>query len=191
MATLDGDYGSIDPSGVSMWPTAMRYGVIAGVLSMILGLIMHLTGMVDMAAAAGGEGAGVGGMIQSIVGYAIWIGAVVMAVKYHRDSELGGYITFGRAFGTGFVTSLVMGVIGAVWTFVFFKFIAGDALDAIKEAAMENMSGDEVDVAGGMMDAMMSPGAMAGFAIAGSLIVGAILSLIVAAIMKKENPNTI
>ena len=72
-----------------------------------------------------------------------------------------------------------------------FKFIAGDALEAIKEATMENMSGDETDAVGGMMDAMMSPGAMAGFAIAGSLIVGAILSLIVAAIMKKENPNTI
>ena len=190
MATLDGDYNSIDPSNVSMWPTALRYGGIAAAILIILGLVMHLSGMVDYAAAAAGE-TGAASIIQNIITYAVWIGSVVMAIKFHRDQELGGYISFGRAFGEGFATSLIMGLITAVWTYIFFSFIAGDALEMMMEGALESMSDSEADAAGGILSTMMSPGVMAGMAFGGTIVLGAIISLIAGAVMKKENPNSI
>lgn len=191
MATLDGDYGMIDPSDVSIWPTALRYGGIAAIIMIILGLIMHLTGMADYAAAGAGEGGGAAGIIQNIVTYGTWIGAIVLAIKYHRDQELGGYINYGRAFGEGFATSLILALITMVWTYVFFSFIASDALEIMKEAALENMSEDEAEAAGGFIGAMMSPGAMTGIVFVSTLVGGVIISLIAAAVLKKENPNSI
>jgi len=181
MATLDDNY--IDPADVSFWPTAIRYGGIAGVILIAFGLLMHLTGMTDYS----GQG-GATTWIQNIVTYGVWIGGIVMAVKYHRDQELGGFVSFGRAFGLGLVTALIMGIIGALWTYIFFSFIAPEAIDMIMEAAMENMPEGQAEATEGMMSAMMSPGAMTIWMIVGSLVGGGIISLIVAAIMKREQP---
>jgi len=182
MATLDDNF--IEPSEVSLWPTALRYGGIAAVILIAMALVMHLTGMVDYAAQGGGSYA----WISSILKYVIWTAALVMAIKYHRDNELGGFISFGRGFGVAFVTSLVIGLLSGIYTFLFFSFIAPEALDVMYEAAIENMPEDQAEAAGGMMEMMMSPIAMIFYSLFEAIFGGGIASLIVAAIMKRERP---
>ncbi len=184
MATLDDDYGYIDPSTVSPWSTALRYGGIAAAVLIIIGLLMYLTGMIDYEAA----GSGSGNWMANILNWAVWIGGIVMAIKFHRDSELGGFISFGRGFYTGFLTSLVMGVIGAIWTYVFFTFVAPETLDLMTQGAMDNMSEEEAEAAGDMMGMFMSPVFFSIVMVIGALIMGSIFSLIAAAIMKKDHP---
>ena len=184
MSTLDDDYGYIDPATVSPQSTALRYGGIAGVLLIIISLIMYLTGMVDYEATAQGAS----NWTANILNWAIWIGAIIMAMKFHRDKELGGYMTFGRGFYTGFLTSVVMGVIGAVWTYLFFSFVAPEVLDIMKEAAMDKMPEDQAEAAEGMMGMFMSSGFFAISMLIMTIVIGAIIASIASAVMKKEHP---
>jgi Protein of unknown function (DUF4199) len=185
MTTLDDPRRIVDPASVPVWPTAIKYGGILGAIGVVLGLVMYLTGMTDPENANPAVGGGIGclSIILTIVVY-------VLAVKKHRDVDLGGAISFGRAFGVGMATSLINGAISAVWGLLFNNLIAPDVMEKTREMMMEQAQpGQE-----GMMEAIANVTAspiMGPIAtLIGTLIIGAIISLIVGAIMKKEpGPN--
>jgi Protein of unknown function (DUF4199) len=187
MATLDDDFGYIDPATVSPWQTALRYGGIGAAILIILGLLIYLSGILDYEAIAAGESTA-GSWISNLINYGVTIGAIVMAIKYHKEKELGGYLSFGRGFYTGFATSVILGLAGAVWTYLFFGLIAPDVLEMMKEGAMSQMGEEQAEAAGGMMDMFMSPGSMSIFMFFGTLLAGALISLIASAVLKKEHP---
>lgn len=172
--------------------TAITYGALTGLVSIVIGLLSYLAGFSDPSKQQGAMG-----WINMLISYGVMIGGLVLAVRKHRDQELGGYITFGRAFGVGFLTMLVLGLISAVWTYVFFNFIATDMLELIKQSSIDRMvekQGMSVDQAEAAMNnpvtkSMMNPAAFTGFAFVGILFIGAIFALIVAAIMRKSPPE--
>lgn len=174
--------------------TAITYGALTGLVSIVIGLVSYLAGLSDPAKQQGAMG-----WINQLLSYGIMIGGLVLAVRKHRDQELGGFITFGRAFGVGFLTMLVLGLITAVWTYLFFNFIATDMLELIKQASIDRMvekQGMSVDQAEQAMNnpitkSMMNPVAFTGFALVGILFIGSIFALIVAAIMRKSPPEAV
>ena len=189
MSTLDNPNDYIDPSKVSAWPTASRYGLLAGLVLIVLALIVHLTGMVDYTNQSGGSN-----WIVNLLNWGITIAAIVLAVKQHRDSELGGFISFGRSFNVGFFVTLVIAVVSMVWGYVFFAFIEPGLIEEILEASREQMieqqgmSEEQAEQGLKMMSWMFTPFMMSLMGGIFSLIAGIIFSLIVGAIMKKEHP---
>jgi small-conductance mechanosensitive channel len=174
--------------------TAITYGALTGLVSIVIGLVSYLAGLSDPSKQQGALG-----WINQLLSYGIMISGLVLAVRKHRDQELGGYITFGRAFGVGFLTMLVLGLVTAIWTYVFFNFIATDMLELIQQASIDRMvekQGMSVDQAEAAMNnpvtkSMMNPVAFTGFAFVGILFIGAIFALIVAAIMRKSPPEAV
>jgi len=148
---------------------------------------MHLLGLNDFEAEAIGEPTLLGRLVQYL-SYAIWIGAIVMAIRAHK-TELGGYISFGRSFLTGFATILVMGLLSAVWTYFFFTILEPEALDILLEGALSQMPEDQAEEAEDYMKMIFTPGVMVGMVVLMSLIVGCIVSLIAGLIMKNDHPN--
>lgn len=189
MSTLDNPNDYIDPSKVSAWPSASRYGLLAGLLLVVLALLIHLAGIVDYTNQGGASN-----WIVNILNWGVTIGAIVLAVKQHRDEELGGFISFGRGFNVGFIVSLVIAAVSMIWGYVFFAFVEpgliGDILEASREQMMERqgMNEEQVEQAMGMMDWMFSPVAMSLMGGLFSLIAGIVFSLVVAGIMKKDHP---
>lgn len=187
MSTLDHPNQGVDPSTVSPWPTSSRYGLIGALILIVAGLGMYLGNMIDYT----GQDSSAN-WISNIVNWGIMIAVTVLAVKKHRDEELGGYISFGRAFQSGFFVNLVITLVTALWTFIFFSFVAPDLLDIILEASRDQMieqqglSGEDLDNAMGFVSWMFTPTMMTLFATFGTLIFGAILSVIVGLVMKKE-----
>ncbi|MCO6479165.1 MAG: DUF4199 domain-containing protein [Phaeodactylibacter sp.] len=191
MSTLDNPNDYVDPSKVSPWPTAGRYGLLAALILVVLGLVAHLTGMVDMTNQGGSSN-----WIINILNWGVTIGAIVLAVKQHRDEELGGFISFGRSFNVGFIVSLVIALISLVWGYIFFAFVEPGLIEEILEASREQMieqqgmSEEQAEQGLSMMSWMFTPFMMSLMGGIFSLIAGIIFSLIVGAIMKKENPAT-
>ncbi|HNE30365.1 MAG TPA: DUF4199 domain-containing protein, partial [Saprospiraceae bacterium] len=113
---------STNPANVSYRNTAVRYGAIWGGVSILLTLIAFLTntdpGMP--------ETSGMMKALYSVVGIGAAIWAVVMAIKQHRDRELGGSITLGRAIMVGLMAGLVAGAIGAVFMLLYTSVINPD-----------------------------------------------------------------
>lgn len=170
-----------DPSTVSVWPTALRYGGILGAIAVILGLVMYLGGLTDPENAQSGATIGLGCLsgIITIVG-------LVLAIKKHRDEDLGGAISLGRAIGVGTATALISGVINAVWGVILNNVIDPDMLERNREAMIEKAQPGQEEVTEMIAGIMTNPiiGPLATILI--SALVGLVLSLIIGAIMKKD-----
>jgi hypothetical protein len=121
--------------------------------------------------------------------YIPFIGFMFVAQKEYRD-QLGGFMTFGEGFLAGFLYSVFSAIILAVFIYLYFAILSPQiwqqVLDAQRDALQgKDLPGDQVDQA---MQLMQKFGIL--LAVAGILFVtpifGAIISLIGAAIFKKE-----
>ncbi len=186
MTTLDDPRRTVDPQSVSIWPTALRYGGILGGIAVVLGLIMYLTGLTEPEnqQSAGAMGLGCLSGIITIVG-------LVLAIKKHRDQDLGGAISLGRAIGVGTATAVISGVISAIWGVIQNNIIAPEIMEQTREAMIENAQPGQEELMETMANIMTNPviGPLA--TILGSAFLGLILSLIIGAIMKKDPAPTV
>lgn len=161
----------------------MTYGGIYGLAVMAFLLIMYFVGT-DMQS-----------RLPNLVQYVIQIIAIVLAVKSFRDHDLGGYIKYGRAVGTGVLTSLFGGLLISGFTVLLMYYIAPEMIDMIMSKARE-----QLEARGDMTEAqmeyglswtkkMMQPLPLFVFGIFGPVFVGFIMSLIVCVFLKREDSN--
>ena len=137
------------------------------------------------------------GWVQMLVGVVILFFPLTMAIKEYRDKELDGFISFGRAFKTGFVYALIISLLTLLFMIVFYNFIidydtfVANQIDITVQILKER----------GMSDADISKTLSKSPAFAstqwfsltlvflGTLIFNTIADLIVSAILKRNNPN--
>lgn len=184
MSTIDSPFH--ETPNVSNTQVALRFGVITTVVLIVYGLIGFVTGLTDPSKMSTAVS-----WINSLITYAVIIGGIVMAVRHHRDEDQKGFITFGKAFGTGFKTTLVICITQAIWLYVFMSFIAPDMMDqilqaSIDKAAEQGQDPEQVEAGMKMVSWMFTPPMMAAMAFITLTFMGTIFSLIVAAVMKKE-----
>ena len=187
MSTLDNPLMEQDQT-TSSTNIALRYGGIIALVMIVIGLLQYLTGMSDPENAQTPTA-----MIIGVLTFVVWIGGVVMAVRDYRQS-LGGFINFGQAFRTGFTTFLVIAAISAAWNFLFYSFIATDFLEKMldfMQYAMEDAGADDsaIDMMMGIYGRVYTPGGMTLMSLLGGTMMGAVVSLIIGAVMKKSAPE--
>lgn len=122
--------------------------------------------------------------------------AFVLAIKTHRDQDLGGYITFGRAFGVAFLTGLVIAAIGLVWSFLYMQFVDPSILETVAEATRQSMqdqgmSESDIEQAWGITSMFISAPAIALMGFIFTLFGTVIFGLIVAAVMRRNPPEVV
>ncbi len=184
MSTLDNPMYN-NNSNVPNTPIALRYGLIIAGVAIVYGLIMYVTGL----SVSGNEAVG---YLNSIISFGMLIVGIVLAVRQVRTLQ-GGFITFGKAFGTGFKTLAITSVIQTIWSILFMKFIAPDMMDQIMEMQRgkmeeQGLAPEAIDQTMQMMTWMQDPVMFSLIAIGSLLFIGVIIALIVAAVMKKEAP---
>ena len=121
--------------------------------------------------------------------YVFLITYMFLAQKEFKD-QLGGFITFGQAFSTGFRYAVFTGLVTAVFVYLYYSFLNPTAYDQVLEVTQtsmeeQNTPSSQIEKT---MDIMHSWGPLlSAFGIAvGSAIIGAIISLVTSAIIKKE-----
>ncbi|KAA3621139.1 MAG: DUF4199 domain-containing protein, partial [Bacteroidetes bacterium] len=178
-----------DPSGVSFCPTTIRFEIIGALITIIYGLIGNLTGLSNPSSGIAATA------IFGILSIVIYIGVLVYAIRKHRDGELGGYITFGRAFIVGFLVAVIMSIIGQLFNYVYLNYIDPDMLansmEGIREM-YENMGMDEgtIDEAMVRVESQMDKQKTLLGSLPITLVVNAVVAAIVGLIMKKNVPET-
>lgn len=178
MALDDTNY--LDAKDVSPFPTALRYGLIGGAITIVIGLISYLVGIETSA-----------GRSLGYLNFLVWIIIPVLAIRTHRDNDLGGFISYGRSLGTGVLAAIVMGILAAIWTIVLYQVIDPGMAERVSAMIVEQweaagMTDDQIEemlpVATkftGMIPTMIS-------SVLGSAIIGLIVSLIGGAVMKRD-----
>lgn len=121
--------------------------------------------------------------------YIPFIAFLFLAQKEFKD-ELRGYITFGQAYSTGFRYALFTGLISALFTYIYLQWLSPEMMDKVIEATRASLEEKDTpsDQAEKALEMTRQWGPLFGaFAVAiGYAIFGAIISLIGAAIFKKE-----
>ncbi|MES2455342.1 MAG: DUF4199 domain-containing protein [Bacteroidota bacterium] len=126
-------------------------------------------------------------IISSALSYIPFILAVVF-VQTNYKKELGGYITFGKAFSAGFKVAAYTGLFVALILIVYYLVLDTEAMGKLIDAAITAAGDDEQKVKGvEMMRSYMVYFIGFGAAIFYTFF-GLVVSLIGAAIVKKEKP---
>lgn len=177
------DNDNQNPSGpVSIWPTVWKYGLIIAAFRIVYNLLLDVTGLV------GTTGLSWIGVIGAIV-------LLVVALKRFRGSN-SGYMTFGQAFGIGFLTAVISTVARAAVDSVYAATVGQEMLIAQRDAVLEQMAANPgmdpqaMEMMRGIFGAIFTPGGIFVSAIIAGTIGWLVTSSIVAAVMKNPPPIT-
>ena len=186
MASEDFIQPSTETTG-SMRPAVVRYGLIGGLAYIIVLLITQLTGLSE-------PGNTAGGVIGFLLNTAIMAGIAIYSIRQYRDEGLHGHIAFGKALQCAFLAILLAGVISSVFAFVYYSVIDTSYLTEQLEAAQRtlqdrNMSEEQIEAAMNIQRSVMTPGGILVIGVFFNALVGIIVSLIVAAVMKRPAPQ--
>jgi ethanolamine transporter EutH len=156
----------------------MTSGAILGIVLALYSLIPELIKLSD-------------NIVMDYIGYVIFITGIILGIKYIRNKVENGFITYGKALGAGVLISLFTGFIMAFYSYILVKFIdpnlMAKALEVSQQKWMDSGRTDEqIEMMTSISEIFMTPGFAAFSAIFSFTFFGTIVSLILAAFMKKE-----
>lgn len=170
---------AIQPSTRSI---GMKFGLIMGLIGIVLFVVF------DMANIANNSPIRYIGLIPSIV-------IIFLAHKAFKD-EGDGYMSYGQGFGIGFVASLISSLMTTVIMYAYVSFINTDYIAKIQDENLrqweeQGLTDAQIEQAQQFSDFMMNPGAISIMALIFGVIGGIVITLIIAAFTKKQDPQEI
>ena len=163
---------------------AFNYGIIWGLLSIVLSVIAYVTdNHIERP------------MWLTIAGLAIMVGIFVYGLKAFK-SENEGYLSVSESLKVGLAISLIAAIIGAIYNYIFITVIEPEYVIQMLEFSSEqmviqnpDMTQEQIDMAIGITEKMMTPTIMTAMGIIIPLFLGFITSLIAGLIMKVNRPE--
>jgi len=167
--------------------TKFTYALYMTIAGAVLNLLLYFTGFQTEKLATGQHIQWVGFIIMFAL---LWLG-----IKAVREESPGKYLSYGQGLGSGVLISLYSGLMSAVYTFIHFKFVNTDFVDYNMELvrakwAEAGMGADQMEKAEGITRMFMGPVAMTIMTPIMVVFMGLIMSLIIAAILKRPAPPT-
>lgn len=164
----------------SMSQTTLTWGVITGFAGVVYSLILYFAGLIL------NKPAGYVGIIISIAG-------IYLGIKAYRDQSLDGYISYGRALGTGVLISLYASIITIVYSILLYTVIDPELINKSLEMSREQMAGrsmseEQIEKGLEFSKKFFVPFIVVGVFFVGNFI-GFIISLIVSAFLKKDGDS--
>ncbi len=166
---------------VNVWKANLTNGLILGLVGVVWTLMLYFLNMT----------------FNKVLGYPLLIilGVVLFfLLKSYRDNYKHGMITYGEALGAGLIIFLYYSIIMAIFTYILYAIIDPGLVDkslAFAEEMLQKRGMPQARIDAGMsiQKKMMTPVFMAPWTILANMFFGFIISLIVAAFVRKEgNP---
>lgn len=168
----------MENKNTSVFYNGLIWGLIAGFVGIIYSVILYMLDQ-NLNRALG------------FVGLAISLVIMILAIRSFRDKIRGGILPFGPAFGFLMVLLIVSGILGNIYYYILITAIDPDIVSKMMDMQMEKMiekgvPEEAMDQAMTMTAKFMKPGIQVAMAMASQLFFGTILSLIIAAIFKRD-----
>ena len=169
----------------SLFNNALIYGFITAIASIVFSILTYILDVPSKSPV----------MYFSFV---ILLAGLIYGTLQYRNINLGGNISFGQAFLSGFMIVLAASVITSIYSYIFLTFIDHAYLERIIQQTMDQsetkmsekgLSQEQIDSALAITRKFMNPVIMSIMAVLSSAFFGAILSLIAAAFLKKEDKS--
>ena len=163
-------------------PFAFKQGIFLGLFLIIYTIVVQFANL------ATNQNVG-------YISYLIFIGVIIWSMFEFRAANQG-YMEYGQGVGLGFLTSLVGGLISALFSLFYMYVIDPKAIErmlATMRITMEEqnpqMTDDQIDIAMSYVGWVFQPMPMFFMALLGSAFIGIIFSLIIALFIKRAEPN--
>jgi Na+-transporting NADH:ubiquinone oxidoreductase subunit NqrE len=162
----------------------INYGIIWGLLSIVLSVIAYVTdNHIERP------------MWLTIAGLAIMAGIIVYGLKAFK-LENEGYLSVSESLKVGLAISLIAAITTAIYNYIFITVIEPDYVIQMLEFSTEqmviqnpDMTQEQMDMATGITEKMMTPTIMTAMGIIIPLFLGFITSLICGLILKVNRPE--
>ncbi len=159
--------------------TALKWGVIIAIINIIYSTAIMIAGQIGNQT--------LGYVVYLIIG----VGIYLALNDFKKDNS--GYISYGQGLGLGTMMSAIIGLISSFYSFAYMKFIDTSIPDQIlknaeREMEKKGLPDDQIEQAMEYSKMFMSPGVMFVAGVFFTVLLGFVLSLIIAAIMKKDKP---
>lgn len=171
-----------------MKKTILTFGLIAGVAQAIL-MLISMSLLSPGADFKSGELVGYATMIVSL-------SLIFFGVRSYRDKNLGGVITFGNAFKVGILIAAIAAAIYVIGWLIYYYGGDGKALmdayfaQAVDQIRQSGESADAIDQKVKEMEKFKeiykNPAAVVGITFLENFPVGGIISLISAALLRRQ-----
>ncbi|MAL61207.1 MAG: DUF4199 domain-containing protein [Flavobacteriaceae bacterium] len=174
----------MDNQKASLKKIALNYGLLLGLASIALSVVTYVMGVhLERPWWA------------SVIGIIIMAALIVYGLKaFKQDNE--GFLSLGEAIKVGLAISVIAGILGAVYNYVFVTVIEPDFVAQMMEITREQMieqnptmTEEQMEMGLSITEKFMSPGIMSAMAIIFTLFLGFIISLISGLIMKQNRPE--
>ena len=159
------------------------YGLITGAGLIILSLILFIAGLSQ-------------NKWLSSISYLILIAGMIYGTYDYREKYLKGFITYGKAFTTCFLIGLFAGLAASIYIYVFAQFIHPGIVNEVIEQARQQMvntnpemSEDQLETALAMTAKFTTPVMMMVIGFITYTVLSAVISLIAAIFLKKEDTS--
>jgi hypothetical protein len=167
----------------SIWKSCLKFGIILGLISVVMSVLYYVMDIMFASWI----------MVPSIV---ITLIVLFLLQRSYRDSCENGYITYGRALGSGVIMLLYSAIISAVFAYLLYAVIDPGLVDkslAAAQAKLEakGMPEAAIDAAVKVQQKMLQPWVISLSTIFGTMFSGTIMALITSIfVTKKGNPLT-
>ncbi|GAB2585944.1 DUF4199 domain-containing protein [Spirosoma areae] len=158
---------------------ALKWGLITGVALIVYSTLLYTFDQTTNTA-------------LSLIVYAILIGGLTMGMREYRTAN-EGYMTYGEGVGLGALLSAVAGFLSSTFTVLYTRVIDPGFQERVSEQVREKLedqgqlSDDQIDQAVGMMQT--GPGLQFIFGVLGTILIGVIFSLVIAAFLRRNKTN--
>ncbi|MFD1140612.1 DUF4199 domain-containing protein [Larkinella insperata] len=158
---------------------ALKWGLISGVVFMVYTTIINLTGQFA-------------NQSLSWLSLPISVAIIVLAMREYRTLN-GGFMSFGEGVSLGTLVSVISGLISITYNQIYTSFIDPTIRQQIMDNAREQlesrgMTDEQIDQAMEFTEKLQSPGLQFLIGVLVAAFFGVIISLIVAAFMRRNKP---
>ena len=168
-------------NNVNPWKANLTNGLILALIGIVYTMIMYFLDLT----------------FNKVQGWLFMIVQIVILfflLKSYRDNYRNGMITYGQGLGAGMIIFLYYAIITAIFMYLLYAVIDTNLMDkqlAITEEGLlkREVPQEAIDMSMNIQKKIMIPAVIAPLSIIGNMFYGLIMSLIVAAFVRKEgNP---
>ena len=159
--------------------TALKWGVIIGIISILYSTAIMVSGQIANQ------------KLTYLFYIVLAIGIFIAMNDFKKENQ--GFISYGQGLGLGVMKTTIVGLISGFFSFAYMKFIDPSIIDQMMKKAVEDMEkkglpDEQIEQGMEYSKMFMSPGALFMLGLIGVVFIGFVISLIIAAIVKKDKP---
>lgn len=156
--------------------THIAYGLITGVISVVVSLIIYMTGIAFKPG------------MQYVAEIPLLAGIIMNAIAFSKAND--GFVTFGNVFGSGFKMAMIVSLVMIVWSIIsifVFPEMKVKAMEVARTEMAKNpkVTDDQIEMSINLMKKYWNAFMIAGIVFS-TLLYGAIFALIGGLVAKKK-----